>query len=303
MIIWGGQDSNNYWMTGGRYNPITNSWTSTNTTSAPDSRANHGAVWTGSEMIVWGGAVPTAFQFDTGGRYNPATDSWTATSTTNAPDARDRPTAVWTGSEMIVWGGGFFDGTALRTLNTGGKYNPTTNSWAATSITNAPIARVGHHSSLDRQSNDCLGWPKWWEDVFNSGGRYDPGTDSWAATSTVNAPLGRSTFTVVWTGREMIVWGGFGGQNFNTGGKYCAQSSGPTPTPTSTPVSTPTPTATPTSTATPHFDSHRHSKSDTYSDAHTYSIPTPGVEYLHPVAGGYREQRVDRRVYRCRHGA
>ena len=64
----------------------------------------HTAVWTGSEMIVWGG-LSGADYLNTGGRYNPSTDNWTATSTTNAPDGRDVHTAVWTGSEMIVWGG------------------------------------------------------------------------------------------------------------------------------------------------------------------------------------------------------
>ena len=61
-------------------------------------------MWTGSEMIVWGGDAYRAV-LNTGGRYNPSTDSWTATSTTNAPTARIGHTAVWTGSEMIVWGG------------------------------------------------------------------------------------------------------------------------------------------------------------------------------------------------------
>ena len=32
--------------------------------------------------------------------------------------------------------------------------------------------------------------------------------DSWTATSTINAPSGRSIHTAVWTGSEMIVWGG-----------------------------------------------------------------------------------------------
>ena len=64
----------------------------------------HTAVWTGSEMIVWGG-LTTAAALNTGGRYDPATDSWTATSTTNAPEARYYHTAVWTGTGMIVWGG------------------------------------------------------------------------------------------------------------------------------------------------------------------------------------------------------
>ena len=92
--------------TGGRYNPSTDSWTATSTTNAPTGRDGHTAVWTGSEMIVWGGDDGIQRILNTGGRYNPSTDSWTATSTTNAPTARSFHTAVWTGSEMIVWGGG-----------------------------------------------------------------------------------------------------------------------------------------------------------------------------------------------------
>src|SRR5262249_41278168 len=42
-------------------------------------RASHTAVWTGSEMIVWGGGG-TAGLLATGGRYTPATDSWAPTS-------------------------------------------------------------------------------------------------------------------------------------------------------------------------------------------------------------------------------
>src|SRR5437764_12591161 len=64
-------------------------WTPTSLTGAPDGRVAHTAVWTGSEMIVWGGDnCLLACDVNTGGRYNPSTDSWTATSTTNAPDGR-----------------------------------------------------------------------------------------------------------------------------------------------------------------------------------------------------------------------
>src|SRR5881628_2871577 len=103
MIVWGGFNGS-YLNTGGRYNPGTDSWTATSTTSAPAARQQHTAVWTGSEMIVWGGTDGSSF-FNTGGRYNPGTDSWTATSTTGAPAGRNSHTAVWTGTEMIVWGG------------------------------------------------------------------------------------------------------------------------------------------------------------------------------------------------------
>ena len=104
--------------------PATNTWTATTTTNAPSGRTLHTAVWTGSEMIVWGGydASP-AYVLNTGGRYNPSTDSWTATSTTNAPTGRRGHTAVWTGSEMIVWGG-CVAANCDQVSYTGGKVQP-----------------------------------------------------------------------------------------------------------------------------------------------------------------------------------
>ena len=84
----------------------------------PLARARHTAVWTGSEMIVWGGYNGSS-HFEHRRAIQSQHDSWTATSTTNAPAARESHTAVWTGSEMIVWGGTVGVGTFF---NTGGKY-------------------------------------------------------------------------------------------------------------------------------------------------------------------------------------
>ena len=140
----------------------------------PSARTVHDPVWTGSEMIVWGGYFFDGSDhfLNSGGRYNPNTNSWTATTTTNAPDGRTTHTAVWTGSDMIVWGG--------------------------------QAGSLGYY--------------------FNTGGRYDPAADSWTSTSTANAPDGRYHHTAVWTGNEMIVWGGILYSNTftNTGGRYCA---------------------------------------------------------------------------------
>ena len=88
---------------GGRYNPSNDGWTAVTTTAAPAARYNHTAVWTGSELIVWGGYG--GGNLNTGGRYNPANDGWTAVTTRGAPAARNGHTAVWAGGEMIVWGG------------------------------------------------------------------------------------------------------------------------------------------------------------------------------------------------------
>ncbi len=96
----------------------TGSWTATSTTGAPSARDVHTAVWTGSEMIVWGGY--SIGLVNSGGRYNPLTNTWTATTTTGAPSGRFYYTAVWTGSQMIVWGG--WDG--INFFNTGSRYSP-----------------------------------------------------------------------------------------------------------------------------------------------------------------------------------
>jgi hypothetical protein len=85
-------------------NECDDTWTATTMTNAPTGRSGHTGVWTGSEMIVWGGNGSSGF-LNTGGSYNPSTNSWTATTTTNAPSPRTFHTGVWTGTEMIVWGG------------------------------------------------------------------------------------------------------------------------------------------------------------------------------------------------------
>src|SRR5258707_10344705 len=97
MIVWGGIDGGSFLNTGGRYNPGTDSWTATSTTSAPDARYNHTAVWTGSEMIVWGG-VGGSYLINTGGGKT-ATTTTTTTTTTPAPAPRHPTTPMATGTE------------------------------------------------------------------------------------------------------------------------------------------------------------------------------------------------------------
>ena len=213
-------------------------WTTTNTINAPADRELHTALWTGSEMVVWGGSFP---YLNTGGRYNPSTDSWTATSTTNSPSARDSHTAVWTGSEMVVWGG--FDGNSF--LNTGGRYNPITDSWIPTSIANAPSARLSHTAVWTGSEMIVWGGDNGGP-LLNTGGRYNPIIDSWTATSAASAPAGREKHTAVWTGSQMIVWGGEGdsGNRLNTGGRYNPSTdSWTTTTTTAAPVAREFPTA------------------------------------------------------------
>jgi hypothetical protein len=116
MIVWGGSDRFNWFYMGGRYNPLTDAWRPTSIGAIPG-RGGHTAVWSGSDMIIWGGYDGS--YLGTGARYNLG-NVWAPTSTTGAPFAREGHTAVWTGNEMIVWGGGNANGSLIS----GGRYRP-----------------------------------------------------------------------------------------------------------------------------------------------------------------------------------
>ena len=226
MIVFGGTDSQLVRLnTGGRYDPATDTWAATSTAASfPLARETHTAVWTGTEMIVWGGHVSS--RAGTGGRYDPFTDTWAATSTTNAPGWRYFHTAVWTGTEMIIWGGD----NGANLLATGGRYNPAADGWAPTSTVNAPFARRYHTAVWTDMEMIVWGGEYLWT---NTGGRYDPAADVWEPTSTASAPAARRYHRAVWTGMEMIVWGGYEGSiPLVTGGRYDPTTSswGPTST-------------------------------------------------------------------------
>ena len=245
MIVWGGEtyrSSQGLLGTGGRYNPFTDTWTAIATTNVAPPRSGHTGVWTGNEMIVWGGAtgettngllVPYS---NSGARYNPATDSWLRTSI-NLQVARWRHTAIWTGSEMIVWGGAT---TNQALLGTGARYDPTKGTWRPISVVNAPGARSDHTAIWN--GTEMIIWgglTSFPPPNIGTGGRYDPVTDRWTATATNSAPGNRAGHTAVWTGSEMIVWGGstyFQGApapsgNQDTGGRYRPLTDSWTPTP------------------------------------------------------------------------
>jgi len=217
MIIWGGSasnapDSDRMMGTGGRYDPLTDTWRATSTSGSPEPRSGHTAVWTGSEMIIWGGSNSDGGS-DTGGRYDPNTDSWRDVSRIGAPTGVWKGAAVWTGSEMIVWG-----------LSRGAIYEPVSDTWRPISTTDAPQSRGGFTAVWT--GTEMITWgsnstsDSGAVTFTNVGGRYDPVTDTWQPLSVDGAPDPRDYHSAVWTGTEMIIWGGWDTEAVDTGGVY-----------------------------------------------------------------------------------
>jgi N-acetylneuraminic acid mutarotase len=243
MILWGGQvnyGGQNYYTSnsGARYQPALDQW---RLIVGSIGRTGHTAVWTGTEVIIWGGTTGFPFQpssgLRSGARFNPSTRQWQAISTDNAPSPRQNHQAVWTGTEMVVWGGegystnGQFGQMVYGTLNSGAVYNPATDTWTPMEMDVVPTDRSGH--SLVWTGRDVLmfGGRSAFDsgslyNYLDNGGSYHPEVDSWSAINHALAPSARAFHSALWTGKEMLIWGGVTSTNNRTpvwlsnGGRY-----------------------------------------------------------------------------------
>jgi N-acetylneuraminic acid mutarotase len=231
LVIWGGTHIRNLDQvldTGGRYDPLVDLWTPTSTMGAPDARGRHSAVWTGEEMLIWGGEIENEV-LDSGGRYDPVADTWAPIGDVGAPGGRSEHAAAWTGSQMVVWGGQ--DG--IDWLSTGGRYDPATDTWLPTTTMNAPTPRYRESAVWSGSELIVWGGQEGTNIVVDTGARYDPIADTWTPTSMAGAPSPRFWHAGVWTGSEMIIWGGQDRDGaFITGGRYDPATDTWTPTST-----------------------------------------------------------------------
>jgi hypothetical protein len=120
---------------------------------------------------------------------------------------RDGAAAVWTGRQLLVWGGhGRVTGQGLRPLRDGAAYDPAGDRWSAIPIPNAPAGVQGTSAAAAWTGSRMLVWLGNAPDGPAVGATYDPARRSWRRTA--QSPLGpRESFSTVWTGHELIVFG------------------------------------------------------------------------------------------------
>lgn len=162
------------------------------------------AIWTGQEMLIWGGFDASDSGQQGGGRYDPARSSWLSLEEADdpGPNEKDASCAVWTGSELIVW-------NHAR----GSRYDPQNNIWHPMSYIDAPVNRFGYTAIWTGQELIIWGGvtARYEEPsiFWNDGLRYNPTTDTWTPIlAGASAPTARAHHSAIWTGKEMIVWGG-----------------------------------------------------------------------------------------------
>jgi hypothetical protein len=163
-------------------------------------RIAQSAVWTGSEMIVWGGVGGGGERSD-GAAYNPATRKWRriAPSPSGVRGGGGlRSVAAWTGSEMVVWAGNSPDGPAG-----GAAYNPRTDTWRR--LPKGPLGiREGYAPVWTGTEMLIVGGNRGDTIARPTAAAVNPRTGSWRRLRALDA-ITATPNGAVWNGREAFI--------------------------------------------------------------------------------------------------
>jgi N-acetylneuraminic acid mutarotase len=203
VVMWGGGCCADYRADGWSYDPKADAWTPMPTGPLAGRRAP--GVWTGKELVVVGGSNEETTYAD-GAAYNPTTKQWRSLPSLPAP--RTNASLTWTGTEVLVIGGMTF-GDSTTVYADGYAYNPATNRWRH--LPSSGVPRTEHNAVWT--GSRLLVWGgltslRGAEATVPAHGMvFDPATNRWSAMP-VSPLKGRTQAVTVWTGTEMIVFGG-----------------------------------------------------------------------------------------------
>jgi hypothetical protein len=222
MLVWGIPSGSgpNASLIGFKYNPASNRWFTipSMTTTGYNPATGFSIVWSGSELLIWGGQNYFGTSLNFGAKFNAASNSWSAISASSPIGLRYGHAALWAGTEMVIWGGREANGS---TTNTGARYNPTSNSWQP--MNNNTVPRMSP-SALWTGTEILLFGDT---DGVNPDtiGRYNPQNDSWSSSKSA----GNDFYWAAWVGNEAFLYSAMAGFRFNpvTGSWKTCESSTP----------------------------------------------------------------------------
>ncbi len=169
-----------------------------------DTRPYAVSAWTGTEAVFWAGSsLSRGFAFSDGAAYDPTTDEW-----------RTLTVPGWGHPGLTS---AYFDGQLYALAKGGGtRFDPVAGTWA-------DLPHVDGMFLAATVASDDAVWgigpaatnPQGQPDLAIA--RYEPGTDTWAYgpvfegtddRASVVAGLSQLESDVVWTGTEIVIWGG-----------------------------------------------------------------------------------------------
>jgi N-acetylneuraminic acid mutarotase len=211
LVVWGGEPLTPQFThdptqpdVGVAYSPATNRWRTLPKAPVSSFRTQYAAVWSGSEVLLWGGGEAD------GAAYDPASDTWRRLPA--APvDLVAIATYGWTGSELVIWGGRPRNGPeGTGPVAAGAAYDPAKNSWRR--LAGSPLAPrlLAAYAAGDGALLVWGGSDGEFTKQYADGALYDATTDSWSPLPAL-AGTGRDRGPrAVWTGDRFLLLTGRG---------------------------------------------------------------------------------------------
>lgn len=202
-----------------RFRPDTKAWLPLGTPPEYHMQVGDTAVWSGDELLVWGGlgCQGEGEPCGAGAIFDTRSNSWRTMTVAGAPKPRKAHIAAWVGKQLVIWGGGDTSGLFAD----GARYEPISNTWRL--MAPSPLAATSFAASVVVNDRLFIWGGSTVNGLSSAGAIYDPGADSWKPITSAGAPSARST-SAVWTGTKVIVWGGIAGgaspQRFGDGAAY-----------------------------------------------------------------------------------
>jgi N-acetylneuraminic acid mutarotase len=163
-------------------------------------RQGNVAVWTGREVVYWGGDRPG--RPAEGAAYDPKAQRWRRLSRSPLTN-RTGAVAAWTGREVVVFGG--VNGSGPQ--SDGAAYDPATDHWRMIAegplSGRVPLASAWTGTELLVVGARGVGL----FDGVKDAAAYDPAHDTWRDLP--GLPMQINTGASVWTGSELVVYGAF----------------------------------------------------------------------------------------------
>jgi N-acetylneuraminic acid mutarotase len=214
MIGWGGGCCGDAFDDGVAFDPRTSRWRALPRAPLAGSTRPIGA-WTGRELILLVGDTdpdgkPWPARLARAAAYDPSSNTWRRLP--RIPEPRNGATAVWDGRELLVVGGTAPGpaGKPAPLATTGFAFDPSANRWRRlppmeSGRVEAASAWTGRKLLLWGGSAASPGSAK--PAIPPHGLVYDPRANRWEPLPP--APLlGRLDPAAVWTGRQLLLWGG-----------------------------------------------------------------------------------------------
>lgn len=164
------------------------------------SRISEAVVWTGTDLVIWGGELDDGTTTARGARLDPISGAWTDLPA--APlEPNGTPTAVWSGSEVIVCC------DHLSDVGGGAAYNPVTNAWRE--ISAAPLAGADYPSSVWTGTEMVVVDGAREDAPESSVVAYDPSDDTWRELPALPFAADPNP-DLAWDGQRVLLWAGGG---------------------------------------------------------------------------------------------